>query len=112
MNDSTRVTDSGAPRGLSPRLRLALRAAPLLLLAAWLAQWHWRFPPRSVGASVTDKTLTLGAVVGSISAALAIYQLIRSLMARNVEGVILTSVNALILVICVIIFGIALTSHA
>lgn len=91
-------------RAISPVLRSALWGSPLLTVGAWLIQWRWRFPPRSMGASLTAKTLVLGTVLASIS---AIYRLARSPTARNAHTCALAGLNAIIL-LSVLLLGILL----
>jgi hypothetical protein len=107
MDDTTQVN---APnQGLSQPLRAALWGSPLLMAGAWLAQWLWRFPRLSVGASLTAKVLALGAFLASVSALCAGYQLVRTRASRTVEGYVLAGVNAIPLVLAVLmIVGLAL----
>jgi hypothetical protein len=107
MDDNTEVIVSN--QVFSQPLRAALWGSPLLLIGAWLAQWLWRFPPLSVGASLTAKALVLGAFLASISALCAGYRLVRTRASRTVEGYVLAGVNTIPLLLAVlVIVGIAL----
>jgi hypothetical protein len=103
-------THSNAAQGISHRLRLALWGGPILTIAAFFSQWYWRFPPLSVGAGFAAKSVLLGGIVGSVSAVIAIYQLISYPSSRTVERLVLASVNVLMLLSC-ITMGIALVSR-
>lgn len=105
MSDNTLVSIYLPRSRFSPGLRLSLWAAPLLAVGAWLAQWHWRFSSFSVGASLTSKLLLFSAVLGSISAIRAIYRLIRTPQVRTVEAFVLASMNAILLLACMLFFG-------
>jgi hypothetical protein len=69
----------------SQPLRAALWGSPVLIIEAYLAQWLWRFPPLSVGASLTAKALACGALLASISALCAGYRLVKTRASRTVE---------------------------
>ena|ERR1700722_9944173 len=101
MDDSAQVNASN--QGFSQPLRAALWGSPLLMIAAWSAQWLWRFPPLSVGASLTAKALALGAFLASISALRAGYRLVRTRASRTVVGYVLTGVNTIPLLLGVLV---------
>jgi ABC-type amino acid transport system permease subunit len=101
MDDSTQANPS--KQSFSQPLRAALWGSPLVMIGAWMAQWLWRFPPRSVGASLTAKALALGALLASISALCATYRLVRTRPLRTVEGYVLTCVNTIPLLFAVIV---------
>jgi len=105
MDESTQVIMS--KRGFSPPLRAALWGSPLLALGAWLAQWHWRFPPRSLGASLTAKALVVGALLASISALCAVCRLVGAPASRTAEGYVLTGVNTILLLVVLLVVGVA-----
>jgi hypothetical protein len=94
LGDRRQTANYGATLGFPSRLRWALLAAPLLILAAGVIEFYWRFSPLSLGASVTAKTATLGAIIASVSVALGTYLLIRFPASRNVEAFVLTVINA------------------
>jgi hypothetical protein len=101
MDDSTQVNAS--KRGFSQPLRAALWGSPLFIVGAYLAQWLWRFPPLSVGASLTAKALALGAFLASISALCAGYRLVRTPDSRTLGGYVLTGVNTIPLLLAVLV---------
>ena len=103
------MTDRIAGRGFSVPLRIALWAAPLLACGAWLAQWFWRFPPRSFGSSVTAKLLVLGILLGATSALFACYRLVRKSTARTGEAYALAGVNIALLLAALLLLVAAIS---
>jgi hypothetical protein len=106
MDENTH--EMASKRGFSPPLRAALWASPILILAAWLSQSLWRFPPLSVGASYTAKALVVGALLASVSALCADYRLVRTRASRTIEAYVLAGVNTILLLAVLLIVGIAL----
>ena len=107
MNDSKQV--NGFDQGFSQPLRAGLWGSPLLIIGALLAQWLWRFPHLSVGASLTAKALASGAFLASISALCAGYRLFRTRASRTVQAYVLAGVNAIPLLLALLVgVGVAL----
>lgn len=94
MSAITTSTNSRALRGFSSRQRWVLISPPLLILAALVVEFYWRFPPLSLGARATATVGVLAAIVGSVSAVFGAYRLIRFPASRNIEAFVLTGINA------------------
>ena len=87
----------------SPPLLLGLVTPLILATAAWFVQLVAKFPPRSVGASLTAVTFVAVPLIEIIAVPVAIATLVRRPESRTPTNVSLTIICSLILFVAVLL---------
>lgn len=96
----------------SPLLLLALVAPLLLSAAGWLVQFFARFPPRSLGTSLTAVTFLAAPLIELLAVPVAIATLVRRPESRTIVNVSLTLFCTLILMVALLLTTLVFTHDA
>lgn len=84
-----------------PLLLLGLVAPVVVSIMAWLIQWFARFPPRSLGASLTAVVFVAAPLIGLLAVPVAVATLMRRPESRTPINVSLTILCSLVLLVAV-----------
>jgi hypothetical protein len=101
---------STAQTRFSRLLFLGLLAPLIVSTGAWLVQWFARFPPRSLGASLSAVTLITAPLIEILAVPVAVAALIRRPELRTASNVSLTVLCALVLLGAVFLVTLILRS--
>jgi hypothetical protein len=82
---------------------LALLLPVLAAVSGWLLQWFLRFPPGSLGASLTASMLFLPPLAEIVPVPIAIIRLVRNASLRSIVTLALTALGAAFLLLGVLL---------